>query len=60
MNGKPRQKYKCQNIRGIEYAEDGGGFLHLVFIEPCGLEFVTCGNPQICPRCHVQLPVAEK
>lgn len=53
MNGKPRQKFECQNIFGCERADDSLGNLHRIFINPCGLTLKTCGNPQKCPKCNL-------
>jgi hypothetical protein len=52
MNSKPRILYKCTNTKGIEFADDRLDNLHLIFIEPCGLEFKTCGLPIECPKCY--------
>jgi predicted Zn-ribbon and HTH transcriptional regulator len=52
FNGHPRKKYRCidhyMKVNGKE-----------VFVKGCGFTFVTCGNPQTCPKCHVQLPIDE-
>lgn len=53
MSGKPRKKFVCEDhtSKRMKTKNNPTGF-----IKGCGFEFLTCGNPQHCPRCHVELP----
>lgn len=58
FNGKKRKTYQC--VDHIIKTRDGTGAEKEIFVKGCGFVFKTCGNPQTCPKCHVQLPIAEK